>query len=113
MWFRITHSYKPMVSFLFRCYFFTHLTRMQVSRDNVASSGAKISERIWKEPVEAWLETVFRHLFGVTEENHNVPQDFRYNSQDSNGEHPEQETEELWLGSCSALPRYDHVNVNI
>jgi len=82
-------------------------------RDYVASNGAKISERIWKEPVEAWPEAVFRHLFGVTEENHNLPQDFRHESQDSNGEHPEKETEELWLGSRSVLSRYDQVNVNI
>jgi len=67
--------------------------------DYVASNGATISERIWKEPVEAWPEAVFRHLFGVTEENHNLPQYFRHKNQDSNWAHPEQETEGLWLGS--------------
>jgi hypothetical protein len=68
-------------------------------RDYAASNGAKISERIWKEPVEAWPEAVFRHLFGVSDENHNVLQDFRHKGQDSNGAHPEQGTERLWLGS--------------
>jgi hypothetical protein len=82
-------------------------------RNYVASNGTKISERIWKEPVETWPEAVFRHLFEVTEENHNLPQDFRHKSQESDGEHPEQEIEELWLGSCSVLPRYDQLNVNI
>jgi hypothetical protein len=82
--------------------------------DYVTSNGAKVSKRIKKEPVKAGPEAVFRHRFRVTEENHNVSHDFRHNNRDSNGAHPEQETEELWLGSrFSLLPRYDQANVNI
>jgi hypothetical protein len=60
--------------------------------DYVASNGTKIGESIWKEPVETRPKAVFGHLFGVTEEHHNVPQDFRHNSRDSNGTYPKKET---------------------
>jgi hypothetical protein len=83
-------------------------------RDYVASNGEKISERIWKEPVEAWPEAVFRHLFGGLRKTTMYLEIFGIRAKIQTGHIPNKRGKEYGLGlRCSVLPRNDQVNVNI